>query len=147
MGSSVLNIDLEDESHEDVSFSQALIGKTIGGVSDEKIQELKELAKNRQPKRVEVLLQKIARTRAFAIYIKERNGYICEICSREPFIQKNGKMYAEADHIIPLGKKANGLDHPDNMRCVCAQCHVVITHGADDEIAKLFAGNGYSVPT
>lgn len=102
-------------------------------------QTLKGLSNSMPPSRVERIVSKLVRSRKIAELVKMRSRYICEICGREPFIQKNGKLYAEADHIRPLGGLASGLDTPENMRCLCAQCHAIVTHGSNDEISKLVA--------
>lgn len=87
------------------------------------------------PERIEQVVYKIVRNPKIAQLIKEKQKYICEVCKRPPFIQKNGMPYAEADHIEPLG--LGGLDNPDNMRCLCSQCHAIITHGSDEVIRQL----------
>ena len=102
---------------------------------------LNSLNVNLPPQRVEQVVYRIVRNPKIARLIKERQSYVCEICNRRPFIQKNGKPYAEADHIKPLGGTDKGLDTPENLRCLCAQCHAVITHGSDEEINRLLGIN------
>ncbi len=99
------------------------------------------LSVNLPPHRVEQVVYRIVRNQKIARLIKERRGYVCEICNRRPFIQKNGKPYAEADHVKPLGGTSRGLDTPENLRCLCAQCHAVITHGSNEEINRLLEIN------
>ena len=99
---------------------------------------LQKLSNNQPPERVSRVVSIIIRNPRIRDLVKENKDYICEICCRKPFIQKNGKPYAEADHITPLGGIARGLDTPENMRVLCAQCHAVITHGSKDTIEKLF---------
>ena len=89
------------------------------------------------PERAAHVVHRLVRNPKIAQLIKEDKNYICEICEREPFIQKNHKPYAEADHIKPLGGDYKGLDTLENMRCLCAQCHAVITHGSDEVIREL----------
>jgi len=98
---------------------------------------LRQYSATSSPERVAHIVYRIVRNPKIAQLIKEDRNYICEICEREPFIQKNGKPYAEADHIEPLGGNYKGLDTPENMRCLCAQCHATITHGSDEVIKKL----------
>ncbi len=101
------------------------------------LQELQSIADTLPPAKRKVYVSQIVRNKAFADYVKQRAVYICEICGRKPFIKKNGQPYAEADHVDPLYE--TGLDHPDNMRCLCALCHRTITYGSDNEISKLIA--------
>jgi predicted HNH restriction endonuclease len=104
-------------------------------------QALKELANHLPPKRIELVARKVARNPKIANLIKESKQYICEICERKPFIQKNGQPYAEADHIQPLGGFTKGLDTPENIRCLCAQCHAVITYGSKEVILNLLSSS------
>jgi len=40
------------------------------------------------------------------------------------------RPYAEGAHIRPLGGVRAGPDAPDNMLCLCANCHVRLDRGA-----------------
>jgi 5-methylcytosine-specific restriction protein A len=99
------------------------------------LSELQSIADTLPPAKRKVYVTQIVRNKAFADYVKQRANYICEICGRKPFIKKGGQPYAEADHVDPL--YTSGVDHPDNMRCLCAQCHRVMTYGSETEILKL----------
>lgn len=99
------------------------------------LHELQSIADTLPPAKQKVYVSQIVRNKAFADYVKQRANYICEICGRKPFIKKGGQPYAEADHVDPL--YVSGVDHPDNMRCLCAQCHRVVTYGSEAEILKL----------
>lgn len=107
---------------------------------DKVIDTLERLSTDLPPKRIEYIVSKVARKPNIAQLIKKRQEYICEVCGLAPFIQKNGKPYAEADHIKPLGGAYGGLDAPENMRCLCAQCHAVITHGSNEAVRGLLKG-------
>jgi len=100
------------------------------------LEEAKSYVNQMHPDKRDFVASKVIRNPKIALLIKEGNQYVCELCGRKPFMQKNGKPYAEADHIKPLGKE--GYDSPDNMRCLCAQCHAVVTHGSDEEIEGLY---------
>lgn len=137
-GDSVLNIDytniLEDRqvSSLDKQINQATLQKDTRSA----IKDLVIIAEAQPPKIRDRIIRQIVRKQKFANFVKTRADYICEICGREPFLQANGAPYAEADHIVPLGDK--GMDHPDNMRCLCPQCHAVITNGSENEMRRLF---------
>jgi HNH endonuclease len=115
------------------------IAEDIAAVDDlSNIEELlKTLHTSLPPQRFEQVVYKVARNPKTARLVKESKQYICEICGRKPFIQKNGKPYAEADHIQQLGGASRGLDTPENIRCLCAQCHAIITCGSDEVIKEL----------
>jgi len=63
--------------------------------------------------------------------IKRHYHFACQLCETQ--IKKKGWkkglpksieiffLYADAHHIVPLGK--DGLDHPNNILCVCPNCH------------------------
>lgn len=140
VGDSILNVDIDssDYNKEVKGFKKRVSEATLSEITPDSLLRLVEEA-NSAPVRIRVSLKReIVRNKKFADYVKARAGYICEICGRLPFNQKNNKPYAEADHVIPLGNKSIGLDSPDNMRCLCAQCHAVVTHGSEGEILRLF---------
>ncbi len=139
VGNSVLNLEVDSAAYDETvkSFKKEVAIKSISEDILKSIEELIELANKKPPEMREVLKKQILRNRKFSDYIKTKVNYICQICGKQPFIQKNGKPYAEADHIQPLGGKTKGLDSPDNMRCLCAQCHAVVTHGREEEIKKI----------
>lgn len=99
------------------------------------LRELEAIADTLPPAKRKVYVSQIIRNKAFADYVKKRARYVCEICGRKPFTKKSGQPYAEADHVDPL--YTAGVDHPDNMRCLCALCHRVVTYGSELEISKL----------
>jgi 5-methylcytosine-specific restriction protein A len=139
IGSDVQNIDYAKIiKNESISQEEIDINKiTLENNPSAALSALKQISNSKPPNKKTVFLKKASRNPKIARLIKESQNYICEICHRKPFIQKNSKPYAEADHIVPLGGVMNGLDTPGNMRCLCAQCHAVITHGSDDEISRL----------
>ena len=137
VGDSILNIEINPEKYDNQiqDFKKNIASATFGEITDEKIQQLINNLKNRPQQVKERLIKQIPRNPKFAKYIKQKANFVCSICGRKPFYQKNGQPYAEADHVIPLGN--SGMDSPLNMRCLCAQCHAIITHGSDDEIGSL----------
>lgn len=99
------------------------------------------LLENETTYRKNIILNKIIRNPRLAAYVKERAGFICQVCGRLPFLKSNGEKYAEADHIKPLGGNSFGSDSIDNLRCLCAQCHSIITYGSEEEINKILRIN------
>jgi len=136
---------LKLRSHRDITTDE--ITKQISLLDDlDDIEDtLKSVSTDLPPQRIELVVSKIVRDPNIAKLIKESKNYICEVCERAPFIQKNGKPYAEADHIKPLGGSYGGLDTPENMRCLCAQCHAVITHGSSETVGKLLKANKWQL--
>lgn len=139
VGDSVLNLDIDGEKYNEQiqNFKKDVALSTFKPISYESIAELMAKAANNPPAVKERLIKQIVRNRKYATYIKQKANYICQVCGRKPFIKINGQPYAEADHIIPLGQK--GEDKPENIRCLCAQCHAIITYGSEDEIKRLLA--------
>jgi 5-methylcytosine-specific restriction protein A len=138
-GDSILNIDyLKVLSNEKISSTEQQINRvTLIDNPAAALAEIRKIVSNEPPPKREVTLKKAVRNPKIARLVKENAKYVCEICGRQPFIQKNGQPYAEADHIVPLGGDTNGLDSPDNMRCLCSLCHAIITYGSNDEVRKL----------
>jgi len=98
---------------------------------------LKDLAMNMDTKPVstKVRMAKIlAKNTKLSNLVKEANKFCCEICGSKPFMQKNGKPFAEAHHVDELAQSR--IDHPDNMICVCPLCHKIIHYGSEEELGK-----------
>lgn len=139
-GDSIDNIDYDlvfrdvDQDSADLKINNITLQNNL----DDIMAQLNDLLSDTPPKQVVRLLRKAARNPKIAGLYKASKKYICELCGREPFIQRNGKPYAEADHIKPLGN--GGFDSADNIRCLCAQCHAIVTHGSDEEIENLIEG-------
>ena len=82
-----------------------------------------------QPERVLQETYRILRDTSLARAIKESNQYRCQICGQTLKLS-DGSPYAEAHHIIPLGKPHNGPDVRGNIICVCPNDHVLLDYGA-----------------
>lgn len=83
---------------------------------------------NNLPERVLTETYRVLRDTALARRIKEIHNYVCQVCGTDPIQLPNGKFYAEAHHLIPLGKHG-GLDVEGNIICVCPNCHVKLDYG------------------
>ena len=138
VGDSVLNLEVDSANDETITtFKKKVAAESFSKDTPESIARLIQVANEAPPEVRTKLKKEIVRNRKFANYVKVQAKFICQVCGREPFIQANGTPYAEADHIMPLGGNTKGLDSPDNMRCLCAQCHAVLTHGSEDEKRRL----------
>jgi len=137
VGDNILNIDIDPEQYniQVQEFKKDISQSTFQPITDDLIASLIDKAEDYPPEVRERLIKQIVRNRKFANYIKQKANYTCSLCGLKPFMQKNGKPYAEADHINPLGQ--NGYDSPENMRCLCAQCHAIVTYGSEEEINKI----------
>lgn len=138
-GNDILNIPHDQIlSGKDVDKSEKQLN-AITLIQDKQaaIAELRKYINDQLPAKREVTVKKAVRIPGLAKLIKESREYRCEICKQEPFKQRNGQLFAHADHITPLG--VGGLDSPDNMRCLCAQCHAIITYGSDSVVKELLS--------
>ncbi|MFA6473001.1 MAG: HNH endonuclease [Candidatus Latescibacterota bacterium] len=82
-----------------------------------------------QPERVRQEVYRILRDTALARTIKKSHKYQCQICGQTLKLS-DGTPYAEAHHIVPLGKSHNGPDVSSNILCVCPNDHVLLDYGA-----------------
>jgi len=78
--------------------------------------------------RAPITTQRIVRDTQLALGVKRLHGYRCQICG-ETIALPDGRSYAEAHHIRPLGKPHNGPDRTDNILCVCPNHHVGLDMG------------------
>jgi len=97
------------------------------------------------PPRIKTTIYRILRDTKLAQQIKAAHGYNCQFC-RESIALADGSNYAEAHHIRPLGGEHKGLDVPENVLCVCPNCHVLLDYGAIEiETEKLATAPGHRV--
>lgn len=63
---------------------------------------------------------------AVAQYVRERDGDVCRRCgTTDPGVPKGNRYHAwDVDHVMPVAD--GGTDDPENLRLVCATCHVAI---------------------
>lgn len=71
---------------------------------------------------------RIVRAAGLARAVKELHDYTCQVCDIRLAI--DGRGYAEGAHIRPLGRPHDGTDTPDNLLCLCPNCHVLFDNGA-----------------
>jgi predicted restriction endonuclease len=83
---------------------------------------------NISPSRRSTTADRIARRAALAKAIKRFHDYTCQVCDTRLVI--SGQGYAEGAHIRPLGRPHDGTDTPDNLLCLCPNCHVLFDNGA-----------------
>lgn len=80
------------------------------------------------PTRVEFTTQRIVRDTVLARWVKIQHGMRCQLC-RSTIKLPNGRFYAEAHHLKPLGGIHKGPDIEENILCVCPTCHVKLDYG------------------
>ena len=82
-----------------------------------------------QPPRVPSTIQRVVRSTAVAQGVKEAHDYRCQVCGVRVDLPE-GKRYAEAAHIRPLGLPFNGPDVESNVLALCPTHHVMFDYGA-----------------
>lgn len=66
---------------------------------------------------------RIIRDTQAAQWVKRLHDYHCQACSVR--IERPGGAYAEAAYLKPPGRPHLGPDTPDNILCLCPNCHVM----------------------
>ena len=79
---------------------------------------------------------------ALVQYIRERDGDVCRRCFATDPGAPSGARYSawEVDHIVPV--RDGGDDNPDNLRLLCAGCHVAVGYEQRAESAARSAREG-----
>jgi hypothetical protein len=81
------------------------------------------------PSRVETTTLRIIRDTNLSRRIKVMHKFECQICGLSIELS-DGKRYAEAHHIKPLGQPHNGPDIAENIVCLCPNHHAEMDLGA-----------------
>ena len=79
----------------------------------------------------EVTICRIIRDTAMTRKIKALHRSVCQICGTSIDLP-NGRKYAEAHHIIPLGAPHFGPDVPSNIIVVCPNHHAMLDLGCTE---------------
>jgi hypothetical protein len=79
--------------------------------------------------REEVTTYRIIRDTYLARRAKQLHNYECQLCGHT-ILLPDGRRYAEAHHIQPLGAPHNGPDSFENIVCVCPNHHAELDYGA-----------------
>lgn len=87
------------------------------------------------PRRRTLSINQIYRNPQHVLWIKELYRNQCQVCG-DSIRLPGGRMYSEAHHIRPLGVPHNGPDEPQNMLCVCPNCHVRLDYGAIELVTR-----------
>lgn len=80
------------------------------------------------PAQVETTVLRFIRDTALACRIKELHDWKCQLCKYRIELY-DGRFYAEAHHIRPLGGGHKGLDTEGNIVCLCPTCHAKLDYG------------------
>ena len=81
------------------------------------------------PSRIRQETYRVLRDTELARSVKDAAGYRCQVCG-EVLLLKNGRRYAEAHHLQPLGASHDGPDVRENIICVCPNHHALLDYSA-----------------
>lgn len=97
------------------------------------------------PARKDLKVSRIIRDSKLARQVKSLNDFECQICGLT-INMPTSKKYAEAHHIIPMGKPHNGPDVIENIICVCPNHHAMLDYGTIKlDLGSLSMKNGYGI--
>ena len=97
------------------------------------------------PERIKATVYRILRDTEIAQRVKALHEYRCQICGHRIELP-NGRFYAEAHHVQPLGQPHNGPDVIGNILCLCPNHHAEVDLGACKiELPKLRVAAGHAV--
>jgi putative restriction endonuclease len=83
---------------------------------------------NSEPGRAATTTQRLVRSAEVAQYVKTLHDHTCQTCGTQLDIR--GRGYSEGAHIRALGQPHAGPDVPQNVLCLCPNCHVLFDNGA-----------------
>lgn len=108
-----------------------------GSTATDNVQNLRERAEEQSQSSANVLktqstVRQYSRSSAVREYAKARADGVCEGCgSPAPFVDHDGEPYLQVHHLEELSD--GGADEPENVACLCPNCHYRIHHGKDGE--------------
>ncbi|GGS48809.1 YDG/SRA domain-containing protein [Actinokineospora fastidiosa] len=81
-----------------------------------------------KPGRRDSTVQRVVRSTVVSRYVKAMYSDTCQACRVRLMVGDRG--YSEGAHIRPLGSGHDGPDVPQNVLCLCPNCHVLFDAGA-----------------
>ena len=97
------------------------------------------------PERRELTVNRIVRDTAVALKVKALHDFVCQSCG-EVMTLGDGRRYAEAHHLRPLGGEHRGPDVAENILCLCPWCHVEFDYGVEEwQMHEFRAVNGHEI--
>jgi putative restriction endonuclease len=91
---------------------------------------------NQIPNRRRSTITRLVRSTTVGECVKRLHDFTCQICGAR--LETMAGAYAEACHIKPLGRPHNGPDVPEDILCLCPNCHVLLDELAlwiDDDLS------------
>jgi putative restriction endonuclease len=85
--------------------------------------ELPLPSSNLEPNLVKAYTTRTVRATEASELVKKYHDHICQTCSTR--LDRLGGAYAETAYLRPIGRPHNGPDTPDNIVCLCPNCHVL----------------------
>ncbi len=134
----------------DIFFSVHGLGNGVWGLRDQLVAspvaiDLEDTDGNQDPPTEEQTVLRIIRDTAMTRKIKALHSNKCQICGLSIELP-DGRSYAEAHHIIPLGAPHSGPDLPENILVVCPNHHAMLDFGCIPlDRKQLRASHGHSV--
>jgi putative restriction endonuclease len=80
------------------------------------------------PTKQQLTVTRTVRDTKVGKWVQRLHDFTCQICGTR--LVTPAGAYAETCHIKPLGRPHNGPDVPENILCLCPNCHVLL-----DELA------------
>jgi predicted restriction endonuclease len=103
-------------------------------------ESVRKIKGNETPGRIIVEVNRIVRDTLVSRSLKGLHKNCCQRCGMTLTVG-NGRSYAEAHHLQPLGRPHNGPDVPENVIVVCPNCHALLDFFAVEICAKELRGH------
>jgi hypothetical protein len=116
---------------EDLLYSVKGIGSGVWGLRSKLSSTplASDIKESEAAERTNTEIYRILRDTPLARKIKLLHKNICQICG-DTIQLRDGNLYSEAHHIMPLGTPHNGPDTSDNIIVLCPNHHVQLDYGA-----------------
>ncbi|GAA4885015.1 YDG/SRA domain-containing protein [Saccharopolyspora cebuensis] len=89
-----------------------------------------------EPRRSPTTADRVQRSAKVVAHVKALYNNECQACRTRLVV--GDRAHSEGAHIRPLGRPHDGPDTPNNMLCLCPNCHIQFDGGAllvDDDLA------------
>jgi len=119
----------ELQNEESTARELAAFWAAVGKIEDVGIGEFIKVEGDQFPDAVFSSSVRFVRDPSVVAFSRMRASFNCEVpdCSFEPFSQKEGRIYLEVHHLVPLAE--GGADTPQNTAALCPNHHREVHYG------------------
>jgi hypothetical protein len=116
-------------AHVGTAYVEDLSQFDTAGAAERLADALREHLNDELPEIVEAIIRRVKRDQRLVEKLKDLYDGRCQRCEFT-FIKRSGSPYSEVAHLRRIADRLPGIDSPDNLVVLCANCHRMLDYGS-----------------